>query len=189
METNRPVWATLAACVAGLGVTVLIYKAAERSEVCWWTDPIFWIGVAGITMGASIFALLLLPPHVKSRRARRARREQALEEGRANQAQGLHEIRYELQAVSRQLKRELRWGERGDLFPNTAWTKNHHLVVGDAHTVLNSVYEQVHLRDQGRLAATQTQLTEDETQARREAKEAVDSAIQLVHALRKEFAP
>jgi hypothetical protein len=106
MEATWPVWTTLAGCLATLGGSVLIFKATWRSEVYWWTDPIFWIGVAGLTTGALVFLLLLAPPHLRNRQARRAVKEERERQVRANMRDGLTEILTELGQVSSQLKAE-----------------------------------------------------------------------------------
>lgn len=96
---------------------MLLFKAAQRGDLCWWADPIFWIGVLAIASGAAIFFWLLVPPWVVDRSARRSRREAAIREGHANQLRGLEEIINELGQISGQLKQELRWGQRGPSFP------------------------------------------------------------------------
>jgi hypothetical protein len=168
---------------------VLIYTATWRAELSWWTDPIFWIGAVAVAAGALIFLWLLVPPWLKDRQVRQARSEQALREGRANQRQGLDEIVRELGAISSQLKGELRWGKRGNLFPNNAWTKNQHLVTGKTQTLVESAYERAHLLDQETLSTTQAELDEKETQERQQAKQAVDAAAEAVRDLRDEVQP
>jgi hypothetical protein len=186
MSDRRNISATLAGTLALLGGSVLIYKAAERGELCWWTDPIFWIGAVAVAAGALIFAWLLVPPWFTDRQARQERSEQLLLEGRANQRDGLDEIVRELGQISGQLKGELRWGKRGSLFPNTAWAKNRHLVTGETHTLVDSAYEQAHLLDQETLSAAQAELDANETHTRQQAKEAVDRASEAVRDLRDE---
>jgi hypothetical protein len=187
MSDRRSVWATLAGTLVTLGGAVVIYKATERRELCWWTDPIFWIGAAALAAGAVIFVVLLVPPWLTDRHVRQARSEQLLLEGRANQRDGLDEIVRELGQISSQLKGELRWGKRGSLFPNAAWTKNQHLVSGETHTLVDSAYGQAHLLDQETLSATQAELDANETHTRQQAKEAVDRAAEAVRDIRDEI--
>jgi hypothetical protein len=189
MERNRPVLATLAGSLGAIGSSVLIYKALGRADVAWWTDPIFWIGTGGLVMSAFIFLVLLLPPWLADRRARRARKAELLRQGRANKFDGLDEILRELGQISNQLKNELRWGQRGDLFPNTAWTKNQQLITGEAKTLVNDAYEQLHWLDQQTIAATQPGLDKQETQERQRTKGAVDAASAVVRKLRDEVQP
>jgi hypothetical protein len=189
MERNRPVWATLAGTLAGIGSSMLIYKAAARSDVCWWTDPIFWTGVVGLTMSAFIFLWLLVPPWLRDTKARRVRKEELLREGRANQLQGLDELLRELGQISGQLKGELRWGKGGGLFPNTAWTKNQNLVTGEARALVDDAYEQAHRLDQRTLAATNPEFGEQETRERAEAKKIVDAASEAIRELRDAIQP
>jgi hypothetical protein len=189
MEQNRPVWTTLAGCLCTLGSTVLIFKATWRSEVEWWTDPVFWLGVGVLAAGLSIFVLLLLPPHLRSRRARRELQKEHEREGRANMWNGLSEIMAELGETSSLLKAELRWGKRGPLFPNTAWAKNQHLVTGDAHALVADAYQHTHQLDLATLSAAQPELDGQETEARQTAKEIVDAAFDSVRELRDRFEP
>jgi hypothetical protein len=150
---------------------VLLFKAAQRGDLCWWADPIFWIGVLAIASGAAIFFWLLVPPWVVDRSARRSRREAAIREGHANQLRGLEEIINELGQISGQLKQELRWGQRGPLFPNTAWTKNQHLVtVSDVRAAVDSAYAQAHELDLETRTASQSELDPGEVQKRQRAK-------------------
>lgn len=182
-------WGNLATTLGGLGSVVLIFKATERADVCWWTDPIFWIGLAGLVACAAIFLGLLLPPRLKDRKVRRALKEQAALQGRANQRDGLDEILQELGQISSQLKSELRWGKRGDGFPNTAWTKNQHLVTGAARVLVGDAYEQAHQLDEQTLAARQAELDRQETQERDSAKRLVDTAFEAVRELRDGIEP
>jgi hypothetical protein len=99
---------------------------------------------------------------------------------------GLDEIVRELGLLSSQLKGELRWGKRGGLFPTNAWAKNRHLVTGRTRTLIDSAYEHAHLLDQQTLSATQVELDENETRARQQAKQEVDSAAKAVRVLRDE---
>jgi hypothetical protein len=168
-------------------LTVLLFKAAQRGDLGWWSDPIFWIGAVAMASGAAVFLWLLVPPYLVDRRARHARREAAIQEGRANQRQGLDEIANELGQTSSQLKGELRWGKRGPLFPNTAWTKNQHLVMGDVRAAVDSAYGQAHELDEETRAASREELSAEETQKRQRAKEAVDEAAGLIAALRDEI--
>ncbi len=108
--------------------------------------------------GAAIFLFLLLPSWLTDRRVRRARKEEAAREGRANQRAGMDEILTELGQISGQLKGELRWGKRGAPLPNTAWTKNRHLVTGEAQVLVENAYEQAHRLDENTIAAGQPEL-------------------------------
>lgn len=189
MSDRGNVWQTLAATLVSVGGAVLIYKATGRAELRWWTDPIFWIGAGAVAAGAVIFVWLLVPPWLTNRHTRRARREQALREGLANQRQWIDEILRELGEISSQLKGELRWGKRGAFFPNTAWTKNQHLIKGDIRTVVESVYYRAHLLDQETLSATHAELDERETHERQQVKQAVDAAAEAVGDLRNEVQP
>jgi hypothetical protein len=139
-----------------------------------------------ITLGALIFVWLLVPSWLTDRQLRQARSEQALLESRANQRQGLDEIANELGQISSQLKAELRWGKRDGLFPNTAWTKNQHLVTGDVRASVDSAYEQAYALDQETLAVSQEDLDTAEMQQRQQVKDAVDYAAQLIGTLRDE---
>jgi hypothetical protein len=139
--------------------------------------------------GSLIFLWLLVPPWLTDRQIRQTRSEQALSEGRANQRQGLDEIARELGQISSQLKGELRWGKRGSLFPNTAWTKNQHLVTGQIRALVDSAYERAHVLDQETLSAPQAELDEKETQERQQAKQAVDAAAEAVRDLRDGVQP
>jgi type VI protein secretion system component VasK len=125
MPERRGALQTLAGVLASLGGGVLINKASG------WSDPLLWIGAVGLATGLLILLWLLVSPWKREREDRQARDERALLEGRANQHQGLDEIANELGQISSQLKGELRWGKRGNLFPNTAWAKNEHLVTGE----------------------------------------------------------
>lgn len=187
MPDRKIVLLALATVLIPVGVPVLTYAATGRPD--WWTDPIFWVGALALAGGVLIFVWLLVPSWLRDRRAFRERQEQALREGRANQRQGLDEIARELGAISSQLKAELRWGERKDLFPNTAWTKNQHLVTGEARPLVDEAYEQAHLLDKRTLAATKPELDEEETKERESAKKIVDAASDAVRGLRDGIQP
>jgi len=188
MPDRQPVLQSLAAALLSIGSAVLIFKATARGDLCWWTDPIFWIGAAGLTAGAGIFVWLLVPSWLTDRKIRRARNEELLQQGRANQFAGLDEIVRELGGISGQLKAELRWGKRsGGLFPNSAWTKNQHLVTGETKALVESAYEQAHLLDLETLSAVQEDMTGEETTDRQHAKQLVDAAAEAVQELRDEI--
>jgi hypothetical protein len=112
---RKSVLLALAGALITSGVAVLV--SSGRTVLGWFL----------VVGGAVVFGWLLVPPYVVDRRARVARREAGIQEGRANQRQGLDEIARELGQLSSQLKGELRWGKRGALFPNGAWVKNQHL--------------------------------------------------------------
>jgi hypothetical protein len=180
---RRSVLQSVAGVLCTLGGALLISRATG------WTDPFLWIGVAALTLGALIFMWLLVPPWLTDRQTRRARSEQLALEGRANQRTGLDEIMIELGQISSQLKGELRWGQRGPLSPNTAWTKNRHLVTGEARTLVESAYKQAHVLDEEALSAAQAELDEKEAQQRQEAKQTVDAAAEAIRDLRDEVQP
>jgi hypothetical protein len=123
-----------------------------------------------MTVGALMFVWLLGPAWLTDRQAWQTRDDQLLHEGRANQRQGLDEIVLELGQISSQLKKELRWGQRGPLFPNSAWAKNEGFVKGNVHTLVESVYERAHVLDEETLSAAQAELDEEETQERQESE-------------------
>jgi hypothetical protein len=123
----------LAGALVSSGVAVLV--STDRTVLGWFL----------VVGGAVVFGWLFAPPYVLDRRARVARREAEIQQGRANQRQGLDEIANELGQISSQLKQELRWGKRTwGLFPNTAWAKNQHLVTqeGGVRAAVDSAYEQ-----------------------------------------------
>jgi hypothetical protein len=186
MSERRSVVAALAGTLVLGGVTVLIYGATERGDLSWWTDPVFWIGVVALVAGALMYAWLLIPPWLREHQAWQARTEQQLLEGRANQRQGLEEILSELGQISSQLKAELRWGKRGPLFPNTAWTKNEHLLASETRTLVDSAYQQAHLLDKATLSALHEELDKGETEERQRVKQLVDGAAQAVSRMRDE---
>jgi hypothetical protein len=137
--------------------------------------------------GAGLFFWLLAPPYLTDRRVRRERQREAEREGRGNQRQGLDEIARELGQISSQLKSELRWGKRGGLFPNTAWTKNQHLVTTPGiRLFVDSAYAAAYALSEQTIAASQEDLSEAETQERQDAKTTVDYAVQLIESLRGE---
>ncbi len=186
MPDGRSVWIALAATLVSGGVAVLV---GLRYDDVWWTDPIRWIGAGALMAGWFIFLWLLVSPWLTDRRIQRARREQALHEGRANQRQGLGEILRELGQVSSQLKGELRWRKRGGLFPNTAWAKNQHLVTDGVRVLVEDAYERAHLLDQATLSAAQPELDKSETQERQHAKQVVDAAAEAVRDVHDEVRP
>lgn len=138
--------------------------------------------------GAIIFLWLLVPPWFLDRRARYARAEEHARQGRANQRVGLDEILTELGQISSQLKHELRRGERGNLFPNTAWTKNQHLVTGETRSLVGATYDQLHILDQVALSSASGEMDSDETEKRQQMKQAVDVAAEEVRRLRDDLA-
>jgi hypothetical protein len=178
MAARRGAWATLGGTLLGGGLLLMV-TATERDTFLW-IDPVFWLGIAALIAGAVTFLWLLLPPWLTDRRAR---------QGRANQRQGLDEILRELGGISKQLKAELRWGQRGTLFPNSAWTKNQHLVTGDVHTLVASAYAQAYWLDLETVSAKQEDLDNAETEERTKAKHAVDAAAEAVRGLLDEVEP
>jgi hypothetical protein len=180
----------VAAALFAAGVGVLLFKAAQRSDVAWWADPFFWIGCAGLALGAGLFLWLLVPPWLTDKRARRVRADEQELEGRANQLQGLDEIATELGQISSQLKQELRWGKRTwGLFPNTAWAKNRHLVTeeGGRRAAVESAYAQAYQLSVVTQIATEEELSPEETDKRQRAKESVDAAARLINTMRDEI--
>jgi hypothetical protein len=180
MPEPRSVMPTLAGSLTSAGVALLIFKAASRRELSWWTDPILWIGATALTAGAFLFAWLIVVPWLRTRQARRERIEQTHREGRANQRQGLDEIATELGQISSQLKAELRWGKRGALFPNSAWVKNQHLVTGDIRASIDDAYEQAYRLGEETLAASREDLDSEEMERRQQAKATVDAAAYAI---------
>lgn len=168
---------------------MLLFKAANRGDVGWWTDPVFWVGVCGLAAGASLLVWPIVSSYTRERRSRRDRDEELELQGRANQRQGLDELANELGQISSQLKGELRWGKRNwNLLPNTAWAKNQHLVTEEGvPTVLESAYAQAYELSQETQAATEEELGSEEMEKRQGAKESVDAAAGLIDELRDEI--
>ena len=189
MQTKRSDWIAAAGVMVAVGGVILGFRATERSEITYWCDPVFWVGAGAIGAGLLIVLGSLLPPLLKDRRARRARQDDLARQGRANQFQGLDEIMRELEQISGQLKAELRWGKRGGLFPNNAWTKNQHLVMGDLRQTVQSAYDQVHVLDLQTISAQQAELAQEETQERQQVKQTVDAVADAVRDLRDKVEP
>ncbi len=183
MADNRGVWTAIGGSLVALGGGALLTTASGRD------DPIFWIGIGLVVVGVAVLVRLLLGPSLADRQARTVRAEQALVEGRANQRAALDEISTELGEMSNQLKRELRSGQRYGMLPYAAWSKNAHVVTGDARGLVEDAYKRAHLLDQATESATQPQLDETETEERREAKQVVDAAAEAVRDLRDRFQP
>ena len=183
MAENRGVWTAIGGSLVALGGGALLTTASGRD------DPIFWIGIGLVVAGVAVWVWLLLGPWLADRQARSARAEQALLEGRANQRAALDEILTELGEMSNQLKRELRSGQRYGMLPYAMWSKNAHVVTGDAGGLVEDAYKRAHLLDQETESATQPQLNEKETRHRQGAKQVVDAAAEAVRQLRGEVAP
>ena len=194
MDSGTARWGATA---AGSALLAALLVADAASPVDLWREQWFWfVPLFLVGLALSLYALLSLissyvyelprVPTVAERRSKKRTAEEHERQGRANQRAGLDEILTELGQISSQLKAELRWGKRGPLFPNTAWTKNQHLVTGDVRASVESAYAQVHALDQETLAASQEELDVGETQKRQRAKEAVDEAAGLIASLRDE---
>jgi hypothetical protein len=192
MDSGTARWGATGAGLALLSGLLVAEAASPASlwrEQWFWFVPLFVLGLALSLFAALSFVsryVYELPrvPTVAERRATKLTAEEHARQGRANQRAGLDEILVELGQISSQLKGELRWGKRGMLFPNNAWTKNQHLVTGETRTLLEGVYEHTHQLDLLAQAATTDEMGAEETAQRQRAKQAVDSAADVVRALR-----